>query len=144
VVAINTDDLIAGCRNQDMVHVQVIGKIKNKLLIERVSELLLENIIPTKIKRTVDVTINILTICDEQAGGYCWGDESEVEIEIARTSNNHVYSREKILTNLTHELVHAKQFITGEMTSKSIWTWESEAYGWEKRLYENYFKKLNV
>ena len=78
MVTINTDDLIAGCRNQDMIHVQVIGQIKNKLLIERVSELLLENIIPTQIKRTVDVTINVLTICDQQAGGYCWGDETTI------------------------------------------------------------------
>ncbi len=160
MVTINTEDLIAGCRNQDMVHVQVIGQIKNKLLIERVSELLLENIIPTKIKRTVDVTINVLTICDQQAGGYCWGDETTIEIEIARMSNNHRYSREKILTNLTHELIHAKQFITGELTpTMNMWKlqavdrtkiphiqrpWEYEAYGWENRLYEHYFKKLNV
>lgn len=65
--------LTAGCRNQDMILVQVIGQIKNKRLIERVSELLLESIIPTKLKRPIEVTINVLTVCDEQAGGYCWG-----------------------------------------------------------------------
>jgi hypothetical protein len=150
----------AGCRNQDMIQVQVIGQIRNKQLIERVSELLLENIIPTKLRRPIEITINILTVCDEQAGGYCWGDRSTVEIEIARTSNEHTYSREKMLTNLTHELIHAKQFIMGEITpNMNMWKqqevnrakvpyshqpWEREAYRWEKRLYDNYFKKLNV
>ena len=152
--------LTAGCRNQDMILVQVIGQIKNKRLIERVSELLLESIIPTKLKRPIEVTINVLTVCDEQAGGYCWGDTSIVEIEIARTSNDHHYSREKLLTNLTHELIHAKQFIMGEITpNMNMWKlqkvdrdkvpyshhpWEREAYRWEKRLYENYFQKVGV
>jgi len=132
----------ASCKNQDMVIVQVLGQIKNKFLIERVSELILESIIPNKLTTPVDVTINVLTECDEQAGGFCWGDNTEVEIEIARTSHSHEYSRKSILTNLAHELIHAKQFIAGESSPDK--NMESEAYGWEERLYEKYFRKLNV
>jgi len=147
------------CRNQDMVHIQMYGQFKNKHIIERISELMLENIIPIKLRRNVNVDVYVHTALEEQAGGYCWGDKKDVEIEIARTSEGYRFSREELLINLTHELVHAKQFISGELTGKAMSTWkrsdhsktpyshqpwEREAYYWEKRLYEQYFKKLKV
>ena len=144
--------------NQDMIHVQIHGQLKNRKFVQNVCELLLENIIPTKLRRNVDVDVWIYNAVEEQAGGYCWGDKRQVEIEIARTSEGYRYTREELLTNLTHELIHAKQFITGELSptnmrwKKADYTkvpysqqpWEREAYRWEKRLYEKYFKKLGA
>ena len=144
--------------NQDMIHVQIHGQLKNRKFVQNVCELLLENIIPTKLRRNVDVDVWIYNAVEEQAGGYCWGDKRQVEIEISRTSEGYRYTREELLTNLTHELIHAKQFITGELSptnmrwKKADYTkvpysqqpWEREAYRWEKRLYEKYFKKLGA
>tara|TARA_B100001287_G_scaffold116291_1_gene97852 strand:- start:868 stop:1449 length:582 start_codon:yes stop_codon:yes gene_type:complete len=144
--------------NQDMIHVQIHGQLKNRKFVQNVCELLLENIIPTKLRRNVDVDVWIYNAVEEQAGGYCWGDKRQVEIEIARTSEGYRYTREELLTNLTHELIHAKQFIAGELSptnmrwKKADYTkvpysqqpWEREAYRWEKRLYEKYFKKLGA
>ena len=144
--------------NQDMIHVQIHGQLKNRKFVQNVCELLLENIIPTKLRRNVNVDVWIYNAVEEQAGGYCWGDKRQVEIEIARTSEGYRYTREELLTNLPHELIHAKQFITGELSptnmrwKKADYTkvpysqqpWEREAYRWEKRLYEKYFKKLGA
>lgn len=144
--------------NQDMIHVQIHGQLKNRKFVENVCELLLENIVPTRLRRFVEVDVWILNACEEQAGGYCWGDKRSIDIEVARTSEGYRYSREELLTNLTHELIHAKQFITGELSPSSMrWKkadytkvpyshqpWEREAYRWETRLYEKYFKKLGA
>ena len=144
--------------NQDMIHVQIHGQLKNRKFVQNVCELLLENIIPTKLRRNVDVDVWIHNAVEDQAGGYCWGDKRQVEIEVARTSEGYRYTREELLINLTHELIHAKQFITGELSptnmrwKKADYTkvpysqqpWEREAYRWEKRLYEKYFEKLNA
>ena len=144
--------------NQDMIHVQIHGQLKNRKFVQNVCELLLENIIPTKLRRNVDVDVWIHNAVEDQAGGYCWGDKRQVEIEVARTSEGYRYTREELLINLTHELIHAKQFITGELSptnmrwKKADYTkvpysqqpWEREAYRWEKRLYEKYFKKLGA
>ena len=141
-----------------MIHVQIHGQLKNRKFVQNVCELLLENIIPTKLRRNVDVDVWIYNAVEEQAGGYCWGDKRQVEIEIARTSEGYRYTREELLTNLTHELIHAKQFIAGELSptnmrwKKADYTkvpysqqpWEREAHRWEKRLYEKYFKKLGA
>ena len=144
--------------NQDMVHVEIHGQLKNRKFVENVSELLLENIIPNKLRRNVQVDVWIYNAVEEQAGGYCWGDKKNIDIEIARTSDGYRYTREELLLNLTHELIHAKQFIAGELSPSNMkWKkadyskvpyshqpWEREAYRWEKRLYEKYFKKLNA
>ena len=84
--------------------------------------------------------------------------QRDVDIEVARTSNGYRFHRDEMLVNLTHELVHAKQFIAGELSPTTAkWKkgdyskvpyskqpWEREAYYWEKRLYEKFFEKLNA
>ena len=151
-------DIENWCRSQDMVHVQIYRQFKNKKFVENVSELLVENLLPTNIRRPVNIDIWVYNSLDEQAGGFCWGDKNTIEIELARTSEGHKFTREEMLINLTHELIHAKQFISGELSSTTArWKkadysktpyskqpWEREAYYWEKRLYEKYFEKLNA
>tara|TARA_B100001057_G_scaffold271720_1_gene271990 strand:+ start:1029 stop:1454 length:426 start_codon:yes stop_codon:yes gene_type:complete len=141
-----------------MIHVQIQGQFKNKKFVENVSELLVETILPVKLRRAVSIDIWIYNALEEQAGGYCWGDKHHVDIEVARTSNGYRFHRDEMLVNLTHELVHAKQFIAGELSPTTAkWKkgdyskvpyskqpWEREAYYWEKRLCEKFFEKLNA
>ena len=110
-----------------MVHVQIYGQFKNKKFVENVSELLVENILPTNIRRPVSVDIWIYNALEEQAGGFCWGDKNTIEIELARTSDGHRFSREEMLINLTHELIHAKQFIAGELSPTTA-KWKKADY----------------
>jgi len=146
------------CRNQDMIEVCIVGQFKNKRFVESVSELMLENIIPSKLRRNVTVDVQIHNALEEQAGGYCWGDKHHIDIELARTSNGYNFERDEILINLTHELIHAKQFLSGELSGSSMrWKkadyskvsyshqpWEREAYYWEERLFKQYFEKLDA
>ena len=99
-----------------MVHVNLYGQFKNKKLVENISELLVENILPTNIRRPVNIDVWILNVLEEQAGGFCWGDRDLIDIEIARTSEGIKFTREEMLINLTHELIHAQQFISGELS----------------------------
>ena len=92
--------------NQDMIEVCIVGQFKNKRFVESVSELMLENIIPIKLRRNVTVDVQIHNALEEQAGGYCWGDKHHIDIELARTSEGYRFSREEMLINLTHELIH--------------------------------------
>ena len=141
-----------------MIEVCIIGQFRNKSFVQSVSELMLENIIPIKLRRNVTVDVQIHNALEEQAGGYCRGDKHHIDIELERTSNGYVFEREEILINLTHELVHAKQFLAGELSGSAMrWKkadmsdvpyskqpWEREAYYWEERLFKQYFEKLDA
>jgi len=141
-----------------MIEVAIVGQFKNKVFVQSVAELMLENIIPTKLRRNVTVDVHIHNTLEEQAGGYCWGDKHHIDIELARRSNGYEFERDEILINLTHELIHAKQFLSGELSGSQMrWKkadlsdvpyskqpWEREAYYWEERLFKQYFEKLDA
>jgi|ETNmetMinimDraft_27_1059897.scaffolds.fasta_scaffold162584_2 hypothetical protein len=135
-----------------MIHVFINGRLAKKQDIIIASELLLNEQCPN-CNSTVDVNIEILKTVDDNLAGYCWGDSEHVEIEIARVSNDYTYSREELLLNLTHELVHAKQLINKQFEFKlqeelikntpyNKLPWEEEAYGLEDSLYKKHFKRL--
>ena len=135
-----------------MIHVFINGRLAKKQDIIIASELLLNEQCPD-CNSTVDVNIEILKTVDENLAGYCWGDSKHVEIELARVSNDYTYTRQELLLNLTHELVHAKQLINKQFEFKlqeelikntpyNKLPWEQEAYGLEDSLYEEYFKRL--
>ena len=46
-----------------MVHVQINGQFKNKAFVENVSELLVETILPVKLRRAVSVDVWIYNAC---------------------------------------------------------------------------------
>ena len=117
-----------------------------------------------------DIDIRFVKKCDGDAGGYCFGDEDEVEIEIATHVQGEPLSFKTILVNLAHEMVHAKQIITGQLIDhglkmattddggvslikSSTWEgvehtdtpydeqpWEIEAYALERQVYDECFK----
>lgn len=112
-----------------------------------------------------DIDIRFVDKCDGHAGGYCFGDNEEVEIEIATHVQGEPLEEETLMINLAHEMVHAKQLITGQLVDHGIqltsagdcqalvkvseWEgktmtnvpyddqpWEIEAYAMERELYE--------
>jgi len=112
-----------------------------------------------------DIDISFTKKCDGDAGGYCFGDEEEVEIEIATHVQGEPLGIKTILINLAHEMTHAKQLITGQLKDHGLqihneslvkvseWEgqtmtnvayddqpWEVEAYAMEREVYDKCFK----
>jgi hypothetical protein len=67
-----------------------------------------------------DIDISFIDKCDGHAGGYCWGDDEQVEIEIATHVQGVALDFEKQMINLAHEMTHAKQIITGQLVDHGI------------------------
>ena len=116
-----------------------------------------------------DIEITLTDRCDGDAGGYCHGDDEQVEIELATHVQDYKIPFERLMINLAHEMVHAKQLINGELADrgvvgvtntpekielsmKQIWKgkeyvdcpywdqpWEKEAYSMEKEVFRACF-----
>ena len=76
----------------------------------------LDNLLPNDDK-DVFIDSKLSHHTDNQAAGYCYGFTDEVYIEIARNSHGIPYTLDEIARNLAHELVHAKQYIRGELNA---------------------------
>lgn len=90
------------------------------------------------------------------AYGHCWGDTEHAEVHIARYHGDQRLSKAEMLSTLAHELVHAKQYLRGELVDLDdevgFWKgkefdssldelhlpWEVEAYKLEMEIYELY------
>lgn len=53
--------------------------------------------------------------CDGNAGGYCYGDQEEITIEIALNVQGEKLTEESIQRNIAHEMIHAEQIISGRL-----------------------------
>tara|TARA_B100000085_G_C18466193_1_gene481107 strand:+ start:92 stop:505 length:414 start_codon:yes stop_codon:yes gene_type:complete len=95
------------------------SNIKNRSTVEEYVANLCKELGISRLKRTIDIRFK--KNLDEDAWGYCWGDEDSVDIEI-----NRQLSFEEQMTVLAHEMVHAKQYFRKELT----WDWR-----WKKRNY---------
>ena len=87
----------------------------------------------------------------------CWGNRNSVEIEIARGSEDSDFPFDEIMLNLGHELIHAKQFLKGDLSANLRWNerknilydqymsqpWEREAYRDEVEIFEKYWKRVD-
>lgn len=62
-----------------------------------------------------EVDVEIKKKCDGDAGGYCYGDEEEINIEIATHVQGEPLAEETILRNIAHEMIHAEQIISGRL-----------------------------
>ena len=135
------------------MYISVNGRIAKKKQVEIFIFDVLEHLMP-RLKRKVNIDVNIVTRCDNQHYALCLGDKNCAEIELARGSCDTKFSLDEMMLNLAHELVHAKQFIKGELhpnlnrwksldysnTVYSRQPWEKEAYLLEDKLLETYWK----
>ena len=152
-----------------MFDITISGRIKQKKKVEQFVRDCLHHYFGNRIKRRVDIDIDMVRELDQgQVAGYCHGDKDQVNIELARhwskdTRSNrirHEYTLEDLVCTLAHEVVHAKQFIRGEITQRNNkWKhknyqfdcartnyynqpWEIEAYKSEDMLVELYWNKV--
>lgn len=66
------------------------------------------------------VDVEFSRACSGGAGGYCDGDEDEINIEIARTDNVGVIDMEQRLINIAHEMIHAHQMASGRLVNCGV------------------------
>ena len=134
-----------------MPHIEITGRIKGKAKVEQYVESLAKELGIGRMWSKV-IFIRFKTKLDNESQGLCWGCKNEgyAEINIARTSNGDVIPYEMLMQTLAHEMVHAKQYIRGELNGYNFsWKgrkprnykyenapWEKEAYGREKELYQ--------
>jgi|TARA_R110002167_G_scaffold58835_6_gene166800 hypothetical protein len=99
------------------------------------------------------IVIKFKTSLNEEAQGLCWGDikEGYVEIDIARTVHGVKLEYTDIMKTIAHEMVHAKQYLRGELNGYNhSWKgkeprnysyenspWEKEAHKLEEKLYKS-------
>lgn len=131
----------------------VNGRIKNRKLVVGYVNVLIHALKLNRLNR--EINIDFVTECDGKVLGYCWGDKDEVNIEISRTHEGRNLKFLEMMQTLTHEMVHARQFLRGELISEKgyrVWKgkshkdtdyknypWEIEAYALEKELFlENF------
>lgn len=152
-----------------MFDITIKGRVARKKDLKEYIERVMHHYFGNRLRRVIDLDIQMYTEIDEGSiAGYCYGDKDAVQIELARNwskspRKNRVkrpFTYDELVLNLTHELVHAKQFIRGEISTKhdkwkrSEYTyncarvayhnqpWEIEAYKSEDMLKSLYWDKV--
>ena len=142
-----------------MFHIYLSGHIKNKKQVENFCDKVLHHFFKNRIKRDIDIDIRITKSLSDGTAGGCYGDHESIVIEIAKgvqvpNQRYMLYDYKEVIVTLAHELVHAKQFIKGELhPSLNKWKrldysnvaysrtpWEKEAYLLEDKLLETHWK----
>jgi hypothetical protein len=134
-----------------MPHFKINGRIKHKSKVESYANNLAKELGIGRMWSKI-IFLNFKTKLDNENQGNCWGCKKEgyVEINIARTSEGDDMPYDKMMQTLAHEMVHAKQYLRGELCGYSMsWKgkkprnykyenapWELEAYKLEEELYE--------
>lgn len=85
------------------------------------------------------VLIQFKDVLDNQAQGLCVGDKTYAGIQIAKKGQTFLQQMQA----LAHEMVHAKQFLRGELNCEGAWKWKgrmADGYAytnqpWEKEAY---------
>ena len=57
---------------------------------------------------------------DADAGGFCYGDAEEIDIEIATHVQGEALDIETIKINIAHEMIHAQQIASGRLQDHGI------------------------
>ena len=138
-----------------MMSVLINGRIRQKKKVEDFVYSTLFDLMP-RLKRTVYIDVNVVTKCDNEYYALCHGDKEEIFIELARESDGNKFTLDEMMLNLAHELVHAKQFIKGELhPTLCKWKkfkkdyaktpffkqpWEKEAYLMEDKIFNQFWK----
>ena len=137
-----------------MPHLILSGQIKNKKQVVEYFHALSKELGISRMWSKV-IFVKFETALDDESQGLCWGDTKEgyVTIQIARKSDGEKIPYETMMQTLAHEMVHAKQYLRGELSGYSLeWKgqectdnqyktvpWEQEAYELEKKLYDKCF-----
>ena len=67
-----------------------------------------------------DLRIELKSKCDGDAGGYCYGDYEDIDIEIATHVMGEALDIDVIKVNIAHEMVHAQQIASGRLNDHGI------------------------
>lgn len=139
-----------------MINIFFYGRWPQKARFERYSQDVLNHFFQNRLKRDVDVHLKMVT--KQSNLGFCHGDRNEVYIDLCRNHENYegIFTLDDIAKTLAHELVHAKQYLRGEIKpTDNIWhktgevyddasyrqlPWEHEAYMMEDFLHTLYWK----
>lgn len=138
-----------------MIYVDIKGRCPQKAKMTSYAEDIINSFFTRNMKRDVYIDIQVSNKIEGDFYGLCSGDKTEVEIELSRRDeNDELMTPELIAQNLAHELVHAKQFIKGQIdgyeryrrSTNASWEdhsetsyreqpWEVEAYDLEEALF---------
>ena len=132
----------------------ISGRHAKKQIVDQYVRNLMESL---KIHRFTSrfVDIKFKSVLDDEADGLCLGDDQEVYLTIG--TKNKSFMRQ--MQALAHEMVHARQFLRGELTCEGgfAWKgnnasefkykdqpWEIEAYKLERDLFLDCFPFDNL
>jgi hypothetical protein len=113
------------------------GRIKNRAVVEQYVDNLCKALNIHRLGRALTITFQ--SVLDNQAQGLCEGDKDSVDISIARKGQTFLVQMQA----LAHEMVHARQFLRGQLSSDGVWKWKGRSADnysymnqpWEKEAY---------
>jgi hypothetical protein len=113
------------------------GRVKNQAVVEQYVDNLCKALKINRLGRVL--TINFRSVLDGHAQGLCEGDKDSAEISIAKKGQTFLVQMQA----LAHEMVHARQFLRGQLSAEGAWKWKGRnadnyAYmnqPWEKEAY---------
>tara|TARA_B110000908_G_scaffold63340_1_gene76989 strand:- start:1705 stop:2124 length:420 start_codon:yes stop_codon:yes gene_type:complete len=133
-----------------MAHLVLTGQIKNKKRVVEYANALAKELGLGRMWSKI-IFIKFKTTLDDEVQGQCWGSRADgyAEVKIARKSGGEPLDYDEMMRTLAHEMVHAKQYLRGEINAAGGWKgkkprnykyenqpWEKEAYSKEVGLYE--------
>jgi len=140
-------------------YVDIAGRLANKDKFISYTYRILDHFFGERIKRDVDININVFQTSGKNVVGECYGDKESITIDLYKKDGRRKLNTEAIAQNLAHELVHAKQFIRGEISEEHMkfryksgyvkdcsnmayrdQPWEREAFKLEQELFELYWQ----
>ena len=146
-----------------MISIYFQGRFQQKNRMERFACDVINHFFKRDRKEDIIIAVEMKKNLEENDSGSCvdlgrYDGSRYITISLSRRfideDENFAYSAKEIATTLAHELVHAKQFIRGELTSKALTyafrrkvneseyrklPWEAEAYGNQEELVELYW-----
>ena len=139
-----------------MIIVDIFGQIKSKKRVREFVESSLYYLLP-ELKEQIHIDVTFKKTLDGNVFGYCSGDNNSAEIEIAKTSGGVPLLQDEIMLSLAHEIIHAKQFIRGELSPvHSTWKgkshedtvyanrpWEKQAFLFEDLIFNTFWKNYH-
>ena len=132
-----------------MITYTITGKTRKHNKFESFVESVIDYLLPYPYKREIHIDIEFANQLDGNYGE-CMGDRNFVEIEISKKDiNNNFLDPRTIALTAAHELVHAKQYIKGQINGNK-WNvkafkgatrapWEAEAYKLEEELVRMFY-----